>query len=339
MQTLFHAEPIRENAVFSLPDWFVWCSCMVQTPDGTCHLFFSRWPKKKGFEAWVTHSEICHAEADSLNAPFHFRSSAFPGRGTPGSWDRDVTHNPAVLYENGKFYLYYMGNYGDGTYWDHRNHQNIGVAVADHPDGPWERCGQPLFQSPDAVMFSNPSVCKTPDGRFLMIYKWVAKKNPAPFHGPVMHGAAFADSPEGPFVPVRTNLFTTADHAAFPGEDPFVFTLDGRFCCLLKDNGTFFSDSSKALILFASPDGIRWEKLGIGLERTLRYASGKKAAFFRMERPQLSFCNDGVHLFCAVKPEEKKDESFSFHTKIRFRRDFAPGHGKALPHPTEYPNA
>lgn len=34
-----------------------------------------------------------------------------------------------------KYFLYYMGNYGDGAVtgalnWTHRNHQRIGVAVA-----------------------------------------------------------------------------------------------------------------------------------------------------------------------------------------------------------------
>ena len=50
---------------------------------------------------------------------------------------KTITHNPTVIRARGKYYLYYMGNTGDGSFWSHRNNQRIGVAVADKPEGPW----------------------------------------------------------------------------------------------------------------------------------------------------------------------------------------------------------
>ncbi len=60
--------------------------------------------------------------AEAWNEPGHW--SEF--------WDADVTHNPNVLFHDGKYYLFYMGQFGDGkNYPMHRNHQRIGVAVAE----------------------------------------------------------------------------------------------------------------------------------------------------------------------------------------------------------------
>lgn len=58
---------------------------------------------------------------------------------------------PPVLRIGKKFYLYFMGNRDDlaptkGLNWVHRNNQRIGVAVADSPDGPWQRFDNPLVE-------------------------------------------------------------------------------------------------------------------------------------------------------------------------------------------------
>ena len=226
---------------------------------------------------------------------------------------------PFSIMDSVRFRLsYYMGNFSDsGDWWDHRNHQQAGVAWSRKPEGPFHRLKKPVIRQKDAVMISNPSVCRLPDGRFLMIYKWVAQENPAPFYGPVCHGAAFADNPLGPFIPVRRKLFTV-DGCDFPGEDPFVFTVNGRLFCILKDNGRNYSGLLKALLLFESQDGLTWEKAGIALSRNIPCENGHKKRFFRLERPQLAFCKDQIRLFCAVKPSEKNDEAFSINIPITF---------------------
>ena len=103
-------------------------------------------------------------------------------------WDGLNTHNPTIHFYEGKYYLYYTGNTGDGVNMKkglnptHRNNQRIGVAVSESPYGPWKRFDTPLIDvskdtaAYDALMVANPSVTRMHDGRYLMVYKAVAKK-------------------------------------------------------------------------------------------------------------------------------------------------------------------
>ena len=148
-------------------------------------------------------------------------------------------------------------------WWDHRNHQRIGVAVADAPEGPWKRFDQPVLDvSPgawDSLLVSNPTVTDTPDGRYLMIYKGVGE-GPAPFGGRVLHGAAWADSPLGPFKKDPKPLFDEAG-VKFAFEDPFIWREGNAYFCIIKDMGGHASPSGKSsLLLMQSPDGFHWEK-------------------------------------------------------------------------------
>ena len=322
MNPAFKLYPIQRQSKFMLDEFLVWCGSMVRTPDGRCHLFFSRWPRSEGFEAWVTHSEIGYAVADDPLGPYRFECVTLRGSGLAGGWDRDVIHNPTVLYVDGKFYLYYTGNYGNGEYWDHRNHQRVGVAVADRPSGPWRRFDRPLLdvnpEGWDCMVTTNPSVTQMPDGRFIMVYKAVDKLNPAPFYGPVGHGVAFADSPLGPFVRHPQAVFQSGA-AAFTGEDPFVFCYRGKLYTILKDMKDFYSSELRSLVLFESEDGIDWRlsrepKL---LSRTLSWADGRVQEFYRLERPQLYF-EDGepAVFFGAVKPSSDCDDSYNIHFRV-----------------------
>ena len=316
MKCLFQTEPLKEEGIFSIPGMFVWCGSMICDLSG-CHLYFSAWEQKFGFDAWVTHSRIGYAFAPTPDAAYQFRSWCLPGSGVVGAWDRDVTHNPTILESEGRYYLYYMGNFSDsGEWWDHRNHQQIGVAWSNSPSGRFSRSFRPVIEHKNAVMTSNPSVCRMPDGRFLMVYKWVAADRPSPFYGPVYHAAAFSDGPLGPFHPVKEDLFPI-DGVTFPGEDPFVFVWNGKLHCLLKDNARNYSDFFRALILFDSDDGLVWKKRGAALSRNIILEEGIRRRFYRMERPQLTFCNDGIRLFCAIKPSKSSAESFSINLNIK----------------------
>ena len=186
-------QPAPATAKFINDTSYIWCGTLVKSHiDHKYHLFYSRWPRKYGMAAWVTRSEVAHAVSDSPFGPFKFKDIALPARGN-GFWDGMVTHNPTVHFFNGKYYLYYAGNFGNGKVtspelnWTHRNNQRIGVAVADDPNGPWKRFDHPIIDvSPDstaydAQMVANPSVTQMPDGRYLMVYKAVAKKKTPAF--------------------------------------------------------------------------------------------------------------------------------------------------------------
>ena len=71
-------QPVPLTATFIDPDYYIWCGTMVRGDDGTCHLFYSRWPRKFGHYAWVTHSEVGHAVADAPLGTFRHVDVALP---------------------------------------------------------------------------------------------------------------------------------------------------------------------------------------------------------------------------------------------------------------------
>jgi hypothetical protein len=321
----FALAPLAPQDCLRLDDSIVWCGSMVQSEDERCHLFLSLWPREHGFSAWVTHSRIGYAVAASADERFHYQGLTFCGSGEAGAWDRDVIHNPNVLYENGLFYLYYNGNYGNGEYWDHRNHQRIGVAIASDPRGPWRRFAQPLLDVSadgwDCALTTNPSVTRMADGRYIMVYKGVGKEGPAPMLGPVLHGVAFADSPTGPFHKAPEPIFR-AGELNFPGEDPYVFSAHGKLFCILKDMDTaYYAKASRSLVLFQSDNGIDWTLAAkpLVMTRHLRWQDGMTQEVARLERPQL-FCKNGQphSLFVAIKPEKESDDAYNARIRISF---------------------
>lgn len=316
-------QQVPESAKFINYSFFIWGGSMVKSHvDEKYHLFYSRWPRNLGMNAWVTHSEIAHAISDSPFGPFEFKNVALPVR-EKEYWDGLVTHNPTIHYFKGQYYLYYMGNTGDGKptgnslNWTHRNNQRIGVAIADDPNGPWERFSKPLIDvSPDtlahdALMVSNPSVTKMANGKYLMIYKAVAKKGNMPFGGPVVHLTAIADNPEGPFFKQLKPVFTLQD-LDFPAEDPFVWYEDKCYYAIVKDMNGAFTDAGRSLALFCSEDGLSWEKARHPLVSKLEieWENGTKQKVIALERPQLFFENGAmVALLCAVN--ENLEHSFN----------------------------
>jgi len=319
--------------------YHTWCASMTRGRDGRCHLYASAWPVETSFDGWVTDSTIVHAVSESPFGPFEFCDVAL-GRQEADVWDRDVTHNPTVIEAAGKWYLYYMGNRGNGEFWNHRNNQRIGVAVADRPEGPFERTGEPVLPPGmkgawDDLLTSNPSCAQAPDGRFVLVYKAVSSKGDAPFHGPVKHGVAFSLSPTGPFEKHPEPIFESQG-TFFPGEDPFLWSQDGKLFCILKDNGRNYSPHERALVLFSSCDGINWapEENPVVTTRKIAHTDGSQTEYDRLERPQLSFENGQPSvLHVAVKPERDSDECYSIHLPVEFESD----HAGALANPNETP--
>jgi len=320
-------QPVPTNAIFRDANFEIWCGSAVKGDDGKYHLYYSRWPRKFGHKAWVTHSEIAHAVADSPLGPYKHVGVILPARGKE-FWDGMCTHNPTVIRaKDGKFCLYYMGNTGDGVVmrplnWMHRNNQRIGVAVADKPEGPWKRFDKPVLDvssdpdAHDALMVSNPAVTQKPDGGFLMVYKGVAKKNKPPFGGPVCHMVAMSDNPTGPFKKYPNPIFGK-EGVAFAAEDPYIWCEGGRYMAIVKDNEGNFTGKGYSLALFESIDGIDWKQAKHVLVTTpeIKLADGSVLKLSALERPQLYRENGKpVALFCAGA--DNKDRVGSFNVQI-----------------------
>ncbi|WJH33564.1 glycoside hydrolase family protein [Paenibacillus sp. CC-CFT747] len=257
-------KPVPRTAVFRMDDYLVWCGSMVEH-DGKYYLFFSRWPKAKGHYAWVTCSEVAYAVADHPLGPYTYEGMALAGSGG-GNWDAATIHNPTVVPINGKYYMYYMGTKGPASYqtkptmndpewWEYRNNQRVGVAVADHPAGPWQRFDKPCVDvtpgSFDHLATNNPSVAQGPDGRIYMVYKAVGD-GPMPKGGGVICGVAVADDPAGPFEKMPEPIMVNPEEG-WSVEDPFIWVQDGRFYALVKDFQGYFTKRGKQPSRFLSP--------------------------------------------------------------------------------------
>lgn len=302
-------QPVQEKSVFYMKEDFAWGGTMAKTADGKCHLIFSKWPREKGFSAWVTDSELGYAIADNPLGPYEYKGVALSGNGGT-NWDADVIHNPTMLEYEGKYYLYYMGNKGNGEFWDNRNNQRIGVAVADHPGGPWTTFKEPVMNvtegSWDHLMVSNPTVAISPAGKIVMVYKGVGEGT-LPVGGPVVCGVAEADHPLGPFTKVAGPIMSNPENN-WAVEDPFIWCQDNKFYALVKDFQGYFTKAGKDTVaLFESEDGREWKasENPCAFTREIQWKSGEVSTVDNLERPQI-WSENGVPtvLLCAMKVKE-----------------------------------
>jgi hypothetical protein len=291
---------------FGLKDCFVWCGAPVKGADGKYHLFYSRWPVKVGFApGWAIHSEIAYAVSDGPAGPFRHVNVALPRRGVnPATgrkyWDADVTHNANAFFHRGKYYLYYMGNHGDGkSYPMHRNHQRIGVAWAENPGGPWTRLDEPIVsisadrKAFDSLCVTNPAACVRPDGGVLLVYKAVEIQEGKEMGGKVRYGVAMADHPEGRYEKRAGRIFEAEKPGAhwMVAEDPFIFhsrKYGDRYYAVTRDVVGTFTGAEGGICLFESVDGLDWRpaKHPAVLGGRFRLEGGGLSDF-KIERPAL----------------------------------------------------
>jgi predicted GH43/DUF377 family glycosyl hydrolase len=295
-------QPVPAVSKFTDPGYQVWCGSMIQGDDARYYLFYSRWSDTLKHDNWAISSEVALAVSDHALGPYKFLKVVLPKRDKK-YWDADVTHNPTIHKFDGKYYLYYMGNYGNGEYWDHRNHQRIGVAVAKSPLGPWKRSSKPIIDvSPgyDSLLVSNPAICRGADGRFVMVYKSVGPGK-KPFGGKVSHRVAFSKSPTGKFTKMPDPIFMQ-DSVKFPAEDPYIWFQNGKYWALVKDFAGTFTKQGLSLALFESTDAVNWSvsKHALASPIEIPWTSGTEKVK-RLERPQL-YLENGVPtiLFVAV---------------------------------------
>jgi hypothetical protein len=330
--------PVEPRSVLRDPDWFIWGGGCVKAPDGTYHLLFARWPKKEGFNAWVTHSEIAHATSRSPLGPWTVQGTARGMERRPGFWDADNLHNPLIQEFGGKYYLYYSGNYGprDGTkngWWIHRNHQRAGVAVADHPAGPWKRFDKPLIEptpgGTDHLLTNSPTVAHRRDGKCVLIYKGVSD-GPLPFGGKVRMHVALGETPTGPFIKQPGTVFGH-ETLQFPTDDNFIWSQQGRLYAIVKDYRGVYSQQARpgssekeSLVLFTSEDGMDWKLAAHPFvsDFRLRWADGRVSdRLHRLDQPQVWLENGTPSvLFLAVKEKDDADNAdLSYNVQISLK--------------------
>jgi len=316
------------------PGYFVWCGSPVKWC-GDWWLFYSRWPVKYGFDAWVTHSEIAAVKLDDLGGnPVGPSQKLLPMKKGP-AWARDVAHNPTVSVASGNLFMALMATQGpelsgsgdmkspsmdDPVWWEYRNNQRIAIVSSKHPLGPWSLPESPSFDVDrngwDNRLVSNPSFCARPEGGWLLVYKAV-EGDESTWGREVRHGIAHAATMTGPWHRVPGVRPFSCAGSDFPAEDPFIW-YDRKaqvYRAIVKDMKGVFTGVSPSLAHFISHNGYDWDlddpKLLMG--NCIRWEDGTIEMMERVERPQVAFDIDGspVALQVAVLPRGKSALSYS----------------------------
>jgi len=325
---------IPRTAIFQQPGWCLWDPCIAAGGDGQFYLFYSRWPTKLGYDDWCTHAEIAYACATNAAGPYAFQGVALPARGG-NFWDGHSVFNTDVVRIGAKFYLYYTGNRGttnwaanraipmaSDEWWIHRNHQRIGVAVADAPRGPWQRFDQPLIDVGPKfgqTIINVPNLVIKPDGGFRLYYKTLGE-GPGRFGSGVFHYGADAASPLGPFVRYPEPMVNK--NQLMPGvkkrfdfhiDDHFEWFQDGRYYAIVKDHDApFLTKYGRSLLLFVSPDGRTWKPARHTLVKdfSIRWNDGARQNFSRLEMPKVLFVSGRPAMLSLAALPEGAGESF-----------------------------
>lgn len=326
-----------DKYIFQEEGYCVWCNGAIKGDDDKYHLFYSRWPESRGYEAWVTHSEIAHAVSDSLFGPYKFSDIAISHRGNK-YWDGDYAHNPHILKDKDTYYLYYTGNKGSGywyntpdtikptpndkEWWINRNNQRVGVAVSKSPYGPWKRWDKPLIDITEGRKTTGvPTVSKRPDGKFMMVYKSVTD-NGTFKGGSVVHHIAIADNPLGPFIDYD-KPFISSPKSGFPIDDHVEWYQNGLYYCIAKDH-SFDKKSSltkygTALILFTSSNGLDWKlaKEPLVHKFFIKFSDRTQMTFDRLEMPKVYIENNKIKAIFLAAKEKDKEKSFSIILPVK----------------------
>jgi hypothetical protein len=314
--------PAKRHSILKEEDHCVWGGTSVLHTDGKYYLLYSRWPKSAGHGGWVTCCEIGWAVSDTALGPWEIGGIALSGTGED-TWDRDCIHNPTMIPFEGKYYLYYMANRGNGEYWNHRNNQRIGVAVSEHPAGPWKRSEAPVINvtpdSHDHLMTSNPTAAIRPDGGILMVYKAVGD-GVLPKGGPVVCGVAFAAHPLGPFRKEPEPIMVNPEND-WSVEDPFIWFAEDRYYALVKDFQGYFAECAHSVALFESFDGKKWipAENPNGFNRRIIWEGGEIEKISRLERPQILLDKKGRPevLLCAATQDFEGLDTYNIQIPLK----------------------
>ncbi|MGG4036408.1 family 43 glycosylhydrolase [Paenibacillus cisolokensis] len=183
------------------------------------------------------------------------------GRGPKGSYDDRSVFTPEILHHGDKFYLVYQVVQSP---YKLRSLENIAMAVADSPDGPWRKLDAPIlrpsnngewFGDDDNRLtvkhkgdFDSLKVHDYYNNQFWLYYKGEQMGEEMNFGGRTTKwGVAIADHPEGPYVKSEYNPVTNSGH------ETCLWQYRGGMAALLTTDGP-----EKNTIQYAH-DGINFE--------------------------------------------------------------------------------
>ena len=187
------------------------------------------------------------------------------GRGEPGAYDDRSVFTTEIMVWEGKYYLCYQTVKSPYVV---RVKNQVGLAWADSPDGPWTKSKEPILSPADNGIwegteqnrfmvekkgdFDSHKVhdpCILPyKGKFYLYYKGEQMGEEITFGGrQIRHGVAIADKPEGPYDKSPYNPISNSGH------EICVWPYNGGIASLITTDGP-----EKNTVQW-SPDGINFE--------------------------------------------------------------------------------
>jgi hypothetical protein len=282
-----------------MDDYWVWCGSAMEEPGVGYHLYAARWPKSYPmFEGYIFCSEIVRAFSETVTGPYRFVEQILPS-GKAAEWNGKMAHNPTVIGYGDRFLLYYIAStYAQpvptpdaldpkqigGIYANIK----IGLAMADHPAGPWTSLPEPILEARpgmwDHLLVTNPAPCVHPDGRIFLYYRSNTPDG-------LRIGLAVADSPEGPYRRIQDEPVMQG----FNIEDPFVWHNGSGFEMIAKDMTGDITGEYHSGAHFSSDDGITWQTVANpkAYSREITFCDGTATILGSLERPQLLFNDSG----------------------------------------------
>lgn len=187
------------------------------------------------------------------------------GRGPAGAYDDRAVFTPEVLAHDGKYYLVYQTVKAPYV---NRVKNQVGMAIADSPDGPFVKLDRPILSPADNGEWLGDEdnrfkVRKQGDfdshkvhdptllhyrGKFYLYYKGERMGERTTFGGrEIRWGVAIADRPEGPYVKSEYNPITNSGH------ELCVWPHRGGIAAML------ITDGPERNTIQWAPDGIHFE--------------------------------------------------------------------------------
>jgi len=279
-----------------------------------------RWPAETRMKGWLTHSEIAHAVADRPEGPYKITGTMI-GFESDSTWDQSV-YNPNIHKIGEKYVMVYSGRKREKD----NIAQQVGMAFADSPSGPWTKnSNNPIIPysgipgSWNCRHASNPSLVACPDGTFRIYYKGISDTEDPQLR---TIGMAVSKNLEGPYTDYPNNPLISYIEKEGDVEDPYAFYYKGKYYIILEDRMGVARHATAAVrpkeqdvhaggvrpgLIYASKDGIDWEEPQTGYQTNDFYFDESRERF---ERPQILW-KDGKpdYLFLALKGGKYKRSS------------------------------
>lgn len=294
-------KPYTPQNHFTSKQYFNWGGSIVKGVDNQYYLFYSRWPRKNSFYAWLTHSQIAVATSKNPHGPWTYKYTALQGR-RGNNWDAITAHNPKIKKFGNKYYLYYISTnispnlteqqlidtakvgYSHKNWPSLRNNQRTGVAIADKITGPWKRLDKPIINPspPLHTLTVNPAITQKPDGNYLLMIK--ADKEPKKGSRRIQ-AIATSKTPVGPF-----KIHPKPAIRDFDTEDASIwFDKSKKQYYAIYHAHTHFG-------MITSADGLTWKKAKQNLfsPKSFTAKAGKPFKAQRMERPSVYTNDQGI---------------------------------------------